>query len=701
MSMAISEIKDVFSLTPQEYSEYKEIKLMEFKELFLTTDLPVDEIYKKIGVPPKTELWRYIHGMRKGLGLSAKDRKVEFAIVEQSSEDINKELEDTYQEFKKIWEENPSISKTEVYKQLGKTQTKQRVKYINQRMAEDELPSHFTTSRFQKMPDMKKAEEIYAEYKRLFQTTDIPLKKIREQLRIPENANAPLRKYILERSKKDGLDGRKRTIKQARKKNPRVKPHASSKKKPTPKKQPKRPDKSVVDKQLENSNELMERFYHERNIKDSTRKGYLATLKRWFIFNGDKYTCLQDCIDHYLKEEDDRVPMRDRAIRKEMLGFREWLINDKGIKSDKSTRSYFSKIGTIFRHYSLEIPQLPQVKMEKGYVSNYNDLPTHAMIKTACDQSPLDLKAVILFQTSSGSAKAETLSITVGMFLTGCNEYLQEEASSSNIDETINSLSDRHDIVPMIYLRRIKTDKWYYTCCSPEASYMIIESLKIRKNLKWDDKLFDYTSSLLLAKFQEINDNNDWGYVGAYRRFRSHALRKFMASNIGLPRDQVDSLQGRSKDMIQEAYFKQDPKSLKKIFCEAMNRIMIYENWGHGTTPAEIEQRAKRLANDFNDSEKIVDLSVIPETPEQIKSSIGLETDNETLVTADKNTRGVNQNKANTMPISAPAQMPVGTIQGISISKELLNYAELMEKGLLSVGEFNRIKQTLLMSMIR
>ena len=132
-----------------------------------------------------------------------------------------------------------------------------------------------------------------------------------------------------------------------------------------------------------------------------------------------------------------------------------------------------------------------------------------------------------------------------------------------------------------------------------------------------------------------------------------------------------------------------------------MHRVVVYENWGHGTTLSEIEQRAKRLKNGFNDNEKILDLSVIPETPEEIKSSVGLESDVETTVGSDKNTRNVRQNSANTMPVSAPVQMPTGMVQGISISKELLQYAELMEKGLLSIGEFNRIKQTLLMSVIR
>ena len=707
MSASTYEVRNIFEMNRDELAQYNETKLLEFKELFLTTDLPVDEIYEKIGVGKGDATYRFINGNRKREGITAKDREVNFNVVEQSSEDRVQELEDFYQDFKKIWLENPKISKKEVFQQLGKTQKKERIKYVNERMKEDGLPNHFNTSRLQKMPDDKKAEEIYQRYKELFQTTDIPLKDIREQLRISDNTNNPLRKYIIDRSKGDGLDGRKRNIKQQRVKNPRVK-KAKKKKQSKPKvdkpakKSPTLPvTNNDIDERLKNSEDLLNEFYTARNIKKNTQKGYVATITRWFKYTDGKYNSLQENIEFYMKEEDERIPTRDRSIKKEMLGFREWLLKDKGIKSDKSVRSYFSKLGTLFRHYGLEIPQLPQVKMEKGYVSSYNDLPTKDMIKTACEQSPVDLKALILFMSSSGSAKAETLSITVGMFLTGCNEYLEEPSNANNISETLKALSDKHDIVPMIYLRRIKTDKWYFTCCSPEASYIIIEALKIRKDLKWDDKLFDYTGSLILTKFQEINDNNNWGYVGAYRRFRSHALRKFMASNIGLPRDQVDSFQGRSKDMIQEAYFKTDPKALKKIYLEAMHRIMIYENWGHGTTPAEMEQRRRRLANDFNDNEKIVDLSVTPETPAEIKTSIGLGSDTETTVTTDKNTRNVKQNSLNSMPVTAPVQMPVGTIQGISISKELLQYAELMDKGLLSIGEFNRVKQTLLMSVLR
>ena len=626
--------------------------------------------------------------------LSAKTSEVIFSVKETSSEERVAKLEELYQSFKEIYVNNPKIAKKEVYAKLGESQTKEKVRYINQRLNEENIPNHYNTSPgFHDMLDEKRAEDIYQEYKKLFRTTDIPLKKIREQLRIPDNVNAPFRKYIIERSREDGLDGRKRSINKAKKNNPKV-VKSPKKKKTKPVTASSKP--KISNDALENSKELLNKFFQERNIKTATQKGYIASMGRWF--NYVDYNDLQENIDTYIKEEDNRIPTRDRRIKKEMLGFREHLINDKSIKSARSVRSYFSKVGTVFRHFGLEIPSLPQVKMDKGYVSNYNDLPTHEMLRNACEQSPVDLKAIILFMSSSGSAKAETLSITVGMFLEGCADYLEEIPTEQNIPETIKALSDKHDIVPLIYLRRIKTDKWYYTCCSPEASYIIIESLKIRKNLQWNDKLFDYTPSLILTKFQEINDNNNWGYVGAYRRFRSHALRKFMASNIGLPRDQVDSFQGRAKDMIQEAYFKQDPQSLKNIYMNNMNRIMIYDNWGHGTTPEELEQKAKRLFNDFNDDVKILDLSTIPATPEEIKTSIGIE---EKPHHVDKNTRNVNQNSLNSMPITAPIEVPVGTVAGsLSISEELLNYAKLMEMGLISIAEFNRIKQKLLGALL-
>ena len=174
--------------------------------------------------------------------------------------------------------------------------------------------------------------------------------------------------------------------------------------------------------------------------------------------------------------------------------------------------------------------------------------------------------------SSSGTAKAETLSITVEQFLDACRDYHH----GGNIREILASLKDRDDIIPTLYLRRIKTDKYYYTFCSPEASSEIIKYLLTRPGLKLKDPLFDIPESTLLTRFQEINDSMGWGFKGKYRFFRAHTLRKFHASNIGLSAEIIDELQGRSKNEVHDTYIKPNPVELKRVYKNAMKRVMIH-----------------------------------------------------------------------------------------------------------------------------
>ena len=125
-----------------------------------------------------------------------------------------------------------------------------------------------------------------------------------------------------------------------------------------------------------------------------------------------------------------------------------------------------------------------------------------------------------------------------------------------------------------------------------------------------------------------------------------------MASNIGLPRDQVDSFQGRSKDMIAEAYFKQDPRELKKIYLSAMHRVMIYDNFGYE----------------------------IPSNNSSIEINNNPATDNNHLIQEQ--------------PVKTEIQD--NTHEENTIADELLKYATLMEKGLITENEFQQLKNKLL-----
>ena len=315
------------------------------------------------------------------------------------------------------------------------------------------------------------------------------------------------------------------------------------------------------------NSKLFHKFCKDRNVRKSTRKGYESALKSYTKFHN---LTIEELIKEAQNDEQEKIILKDRQIKKRLLNYRNYLFSSN--KSPNTIKTYFTKIKTFYQHFEIEIPKLPDAKYEKLYETNYMDLPTKDHIRKVCDFVTVDLRSIILFMSSSGTAKAETLSLTIESFILATQEY----HNGGNIQEILNTLSKKDNIIPTFYLKRIKTDKYYYTFCSPEAASEIVKYLQVRDDLKLSDKLFDFTASTLLTRFQEINDQMNWGFKGNYRFFRSHTLRKFHASNIGLPAEYIDSLQGRSKNEIHETYIKTNPEKLKEIYRTAMHNVMIY-----------------------------------------------------------------------------------------------------------------------------
>ena len=318
------------------------------------------------------------------------------------------------------------------------------------------------------------------------------------------------------------------------------------------------------------SEELLKRFCSNRNIKYSTLKSYRSAIAKYEFFHDMDMGSL---MDEAIVEEDEGISLKNRKIKSRLLDFRSFLL-DSGL-AISTVRTYFSRIKTFYRHFEIELPYLNDIKFDEEYLSSYYDLPTRGDIRKVCSISSNAFRALVLFISSSGCAKAETLSLTVGDFVKASDDY----HDGGSIDDVLNCLIGRRDIVPAFYLKRIKTNKFYYAFCSPEASHHIVKYLISRKGLSLDDRLFDFTDSSLIYSFKKVNDKLNMGFVGRYRFFRSHALRKFHASNIGLSADIVDELQGRGKTRVREAYMKTNPRRLKEIYMGAMHNVMVFDDW--------------------------------------------------------------------------------------------------------------------------
>lgn len=78
----------------------------------------------------------------------------------------------------------------------------------------------------------------------------------------------------------------------------------------------------------------------------------------------------------------------------------------------------------------------------------------------------------------------------------------------------------------------------------------------------------------------EINNSLKLGKVGPYNRFRSHMLRKFHASalynsNNNWSLEEIDSLQGRSKNKTHSSYFMENPNILKEKYINSFDCLII------------------------------------------------------------------------------------------------------------------------------
>lgn len=427
------------------------------------------------------------------------------------------------------------------------------------------------------------------------------------------------------------------------------------------------------------SQKMLDKMAKERNIRDSSAKGYMSTIKMYTEFNQMQ---LYELIDEALKEQDAHIPLRESKLKQRLLDYRNYLMNIPDMSS-KTVKTYFSKMLTVYRHFECEIPIIPMAQYKHEYVTTYSDLPTLDHLRQALEVSPVDLRAAICFQASSGSAKAETLQLTVRQFFQGVQEY--HDLSFSEDEETLekilkvleHKLAEYELIVPTFYLERIKTKKFYYTFCSPEACKWIVMDLKNRigkTNVQefLNSQLFDFSPSLLLTRYQEVNDYFKWGHKGKFRFFRSHVLRKWNASNIQMTTEDIDNIQGRSKDEVHQAYIKVKPERLKKTYMEHMWRVCIDEKWRQycialdplskeelGVTTPE-ERAMNKIMALFEDR---FNVQLAPNIQEEI------------------------------IPQKLPKPEPEP--KGKGDYDKLLQYAPLLQQGLITQEEFNQIKADL------
>lgn len=333
---------------------------------------------------------------------------------------------------------------------------------------------------------------------------------------------------------------------------------------------------------------------NSKGLAIATQKRYKFSLATYVYFCEQTLTELLTEAD---EEEEKAVRLNKRKIRNRLITFRSFLDSNF---SNSTVKQRFQDVKQFYKFWGIERPDLPNQVLRREEHVDFADLPTKEMIKQAIEgTSNLKHIAILLFSFSTGSGRAEIGSTKVRAFIEGTKDY---HNNNGNIEDMLEQLSKRKDIIPVIKMHRLKTDRDYYTCCTPECASAIVRYLRTRENLSLDDKLFDISLAGISHLYCFISDKHNWGYVKSYRRFTSHKLRKLNATLI----EDVafaNTIQGRQSDTITETYFFKNPERIRERYVEYIPLLTINEvvNIEYGKEKieelnAEIEKREAMIA---------------------------------------------------------------------------------------------------------
>lgn len=351
----------------------------------------------------------------------------------------------------------------------------------------------------------------------------------------------------------------------------------------------------------------LEQFIIERGLRQKSAKNYRSIIRRY-----EKYCqcSMNELIKEAEQEEEEGIRWKNRTLKTRLLGFRHELTEHI---SNNSLRAYMNGVKAVYRHFEIEIQPLPRSTGGFDYVpAKFEDFLTNEDLKKVYARADRITRAMVLLMATSGITRYDICyTITVKDFIDGCKEYL----TTDNLKEQLTEIASK-DIVPTLYLKRHKTNKYYYTFCTPECTNEIVRYLQVRmrkmeqkgRTLSYEDKLFKCNDLTLGYKLSEINDTLKFGKVGAFRKLRPHSLRKYHASKLLNTRlfteEEVDALQGRSKDKIHSAYFTNDPNVLKKQYIKCLTELCIANDTQ--LKLAEIVKEKENLENKLDDQDVLI-----------------------------------------------------------------------------------------------
>ena len=344
---------------------------------------------------------------------------------------------------------------------------------------------------------------------------------------------------------------------------------------------------------MSTNQELVDEFIATRGLSKASYKSFKYTLKHYSNFQG---CSLQELLDEADYEEEQGIRWKKRKLKQRLTNYMNFCRNTLTINTAKH---YLKVVKIFYHHHDIEIHKLPPFNERNAKVRNPitpKDLPIREILQEAVEIAEPLMKALILFLVSSGMSKVDARNLTIQNFLDATSKY---HNNSEDLKTAIKLMKEYDgEIIPIWNSRRQKTNKFFVTFNTDEATRHIISYLELRnerlnknfynpKNeLGPSDKLFKIGVDYFSVKFKELNDTLNLGTAGGnpeenikgFTRLRAHMLRKYHATNLkkfGMDTYTINVLQGKSNGAVNDVYFFEDEETLLAEYIKAIEGVLI------------------------------------------------------------------------------------------------------------------------------
>lgn len=109
---------------------------------------------------------------------------------------------------------------------------------------------------------------------------------------------------------------------------------------------------------------ILEDFMKVRNIQPQTIYNYRQSIKNYTRSQG---LTLKQMLEEAEREEEERIRLKNRTLKKRLISHRNYLINEKNCSSS-TIQKQMGQLKTIYHHYEIEIPKLPNSMTEMSSI---------------------------------------------------------------------------------------------------------------------------------------------------------------------------------------------------------------------------------------------------------------------------------------------------------------------------------------------